>query len=313
MKIKLPIYKFEKNSLVYENINLSLKNIIYFLVSQLMLSVLFLFLITFFFNTPKELKLKRELNELKLEFQIIENKTNDILFLFELLEEKDSVIYQSIFSAKDTTHLFKNYYIPEYDGDYIDTLIRVGEKLSLMKTKMESTNNYFRALLFEVGSNNDRLNHMPAIQPISNEDLRRVSSGFGFRYHPIYNIRKFHYGIDFVAPEGTSIYATADGVISIASNSYHGYGTYIKINHGYDYATAYGHLHELKVKSGSNVKRGDIIGTVGNTGMSTGNHLHYEVHYKNEYVNPINYFQDLTPTQYKEMIRISNSIEKSMD
>lgn len=237
----------------------------------------------------------------------MENKVNDIEQLLILLEQKDSVIYQSLFSISHQTDQL------ELDF-HVDTVNLIGNKLTHIKKRLEMANNYFRLLMIEVGDNNERLNHTPAIQPISNTDLRRTSSGFGMRIHPIYRIKKMHNGMDFVAPVGTPIYATADGTISIASNSYYGYGKYVKIIHNNDYQTTYGHMHTINVKKGQLVKRGDIIGTVGNTGLSTGNHLHYEVIYKNRFVDPINYyFHDLTPSQYQEMIHISNSVEKSLD
>ena len=167
-------------------------------------------------------------------------------------------------------------------------------------------------------SHQDMLMHIPAIQPISNKDLTRVASGWGMRTHPIYNILKFHYGLDFTAPVGTPIYSTGDGVIQFTIKSIdkasEGYGNLIIIDHGYGYKTLYGHLNSFNIKQGKKIKRGEIIGYVGNTGISTGPHLHYEVIKNNQKVNAINYlFHDLTPAEYQKIINLSNSIKKSYD
>jgi len=314
MKIKLPLYIYKKEKLDYVRLSLKGKTIIKFALAQIVLSTVLIILLSLFANTPKEIRQQREIMALKHEFFVIDKKTDDVLYLLDVLEKKDSVIYQSLFSVVDSTSKFESGYLPDYSGGFSDTLKYIGTKLSKIEMKLERTNYRFRKLILEIGSNDERLNHTPAIQPISNYDLKRTSSGFGMRTHPIYKVKKFHYGMDFVARTGTPIYATADGTITTASNSFYGYGKYVRIDHGYGFQTAYGHMDELNVKPGDVVKRGDVIGTVGNTGLSTGPHIHYEVMLRGRHVDPINYyFHDLTADQYEEMIRISNSIEKSLD
>jgi murein DD-endopeptidase MepM/ murein hydrolase activator NlpD len=152
----------------------------------------------------------------------------------------------------------------------------------------------------------EQLSCLPAIQPISNKDLTRTASGWGYRIHPIYKIRKFHYGMDFTAPTGTEVYATADGTVEIVDQSRRGYGNKIVIDHGFGYKTLYGHLNGFNVRKGQKVKRGDVIGFVGSTGLSTAPHLHYEVHLNGNKVNPISYyFNDLTPEEWDRMIQLS--------
>jgi len=314
MKIKLPIYRFNKNNLEYNNIILSKKLFLKLVIIQVIISFSLVYMLSLFHNTPKEKRLIYELNELKHKFYLIDKKTDEIQYLLDVLEQKDSVIYQALFSTTINKNKFETGYISEQDGYFNDTVLNIGNKLSKLAMQLELINLKFKKVIIEISKNDARLSHMPAIQPISNSDLKRTSSGFGMRMHPIYKINKMHYGMDFVAPIGTPIFATADGEISIASNSYFGYGKYIKIRHSDEYQTAYGHMNEIKVKKGDKIKRGDIIGTIGSTGLSTGPHLHYEVIYKNQPVDPINYyFHDLTPDQYDEMIRISSSIEKSLD
>ena len=314
MKIKLPIYRYKKEKLDYEKISLTFKKLIQIFLVQVIFSMIIIILLSIFTNTPKEVKLQREIDGLLNEIHIIDKKADDVLYLLDILERKDSVIYQALFSTPDSTNKFDSEFMLTNKSNFADTLQQLGNKLSRVEMRLERANYHFRKLIAEIGMNNERLNHTPAIQPISNYDLSRTSSGFGMRMHPIYKVKKFHYGMDFVARVGTPIYATANGTIIVASNSFYGYGKYIKINHDYDYYTAYGHMNELNVKNGDVVKRGDIIGTVGNTGLSTGPHLHYEVILRNKHVDPINYyFHDLTAEQYEEMIRISNSIKKSLD
>ena len=169
--------------------------------------------------------------------------------------------------------------------------------------------------LIDLATNKEKMvASIPAIQPISNKDLTRTASGWGYRIHPIYKIRKFHYGMDFTAPTGTEIYSTGDGTIELVKSSRRGYGNKIVVNHGFGYKTLYAHLSGFNVRVGQKVKRGDVIGYVGNTGLSTAPHVHYEVHLNNKKVNPINYyFNDLTANEYDKMIELSTTFGKSFD
>lgn len=315
MKIKLPLYKYNKENLQYQQIFLLPKALLKILGYQIITSIILISILSFGFNTPKEFKLKRELKNLKHEFYLIDRKTDQVIYLLDILEKKDSVIYQSLFLEPDTPeNKFKSGYITEGDGKFYDTITHIGNKLSLIEMKLEKTNYRFRKLISDISKNEDRLKHTPAIQPISNRNLNYTSSGYGLRTHPIYKIKKMHHGMDFVAPVGTPIYATADGVVQVSSPSFHGYGKYIKIDHGYGYKTIYAHLNSLNVKRGQQVKRGEIIGTLGNTGISTGPHLHYEVIVNGKTVDPINhYYHDLSADEYEEMLRIANSFDKSLD
>jgi murein DD-endopeptidase MepM/ murein hydrolase activator NlpD len=154
----------------------------------------------------------------------------------------------------------------------------------------------------------------PAIQPLSNADLKRLSSGFGYRIDPVYKTVKFHAGLDFSAPQGTPIYATANGTVRVAGNLANGYGNHVVINHGYGYETLYGHMFRIKVKGGEKVKRGEIIGWVGSTGKSTAPHCHYEVHKNGNRIDPVYFFyNDLTPEQFNRMLKIAGSSNQSFD
>jgi murein DD-endopeptidase MepM/ murein hydrolase activator NlpD len=160
----------------------------------------------------------------------------------------------------------------------------------------------------------DRLESIPAIQPIRNDDLNRMAGGWGYRIHPIYKVRKFHYGMDFSAPEGTEIFATGDGVVVKVKRLYNGYGRHVVIRHGFGYETLYAHMSKSLVRKGDRVKRGQVIGLVGSTGTSTSAHLHYEVHKDGVKVNPAHYyFNDLTPAEYEAMLEASEVETQSLD
>ena len=155
---------------------------------------------------------------------------------------------------------------------------------------------------------------IPAIQPVNNKDLTRIGSGFGYRIDPVYKVTKFHAGLDFTSPQGTPIYATADGVVKEAGYNEGGYGNHVIINHGYGYETLYGHMYRIKAKVGNHVKRGEVIGYVGNTGKSTGPHCHYEVHRIGQHVDPVYYFyNDLSPEQYDRLLKLAAASNQSFD
>jgi murein DD-endopeptidase MepM/ murein hydrolase activator NlpD len=154
---------------------------------------------------------------------------------------------------------------------------------------------------------------IPAIQPILNKDLNLLASGFGMRLHPILKVKKMHTGVDFTAPKGSPIYSTGDGIVSLVATEFGGYGKYVEIDHGFGFVTRYAHMNDFSVKKGQRVKRGDKIGTVGNTGSSTAPHVHYEVMKDGRYVNPVNYFfKDLTPAEYDKILELASRENQSL-
>ena len=158
-----------------------------------------------------------------------------------------------------------------------------------------------------------RMENLPAIQPVLNKDLKRTASGYGMRIDPVYHVRRFHAGMDFSAPVGTDVFATGNAKV-IFTGWKQGYGNTVELDHGFGYTTLYAHLYKIIVRKGQNVKRGDVIALVGNTGKSTGPHLHYEVRYQDKPVDPRNfYFYDLTPEQYDQMIQLSNNFGHMLD
>ena len=297
--MKLPIYKFNKIKLQYDKIVLNFKTILIYILIQLIITIGLIFLLSVFFNTPKEIKLKKEIKKLEYDLYIIDKKADGIYYLLQTLQQKDSIIIDAFDSHESELTIIT----PETVNDKLDNIGRT----------IEYNANRFKNMINKIISSDDKMRHYPAIQPVAKKDFKRISSGYSYRIHPIYKINKFHYGMDFVAPVGTPVYATADGIVEMAGKNL-GYGNYVKINHGYDYETAYGHLNSIGVRKGQKVVRGQIIGTVGNTGISTGDHLHYEVIYRGKTVNPINYFaDDITADEYQMMLRVQETLRVGLD
>ena len=204
-------------------------------------------------------------------------------------------------------------YLEGYDNS--DRIIETAKRLDQLSKAVYVQSKSYDEVIDMAKNREPQLSSLPAIQPISNKDLTRTASGWGFRIHPIYKIRKFHYGMDFTAPTGTDVYATADGTVELVEKSRRGYGNKVIIDHGFGYKTLYAHLDGFNgLVKGKKVKRGDVIAYVGSTGLSTAPHLHYEVHLNGKKINPINYyFEDLTAAEFDRMIELSMRPGQSYD
>lgn len=237
------------------------------------------------------------------------------------LQETDDNLYRTIFEAEPISSSLReggiggvNRYaeLEGYDNSRI--VIETAERLDKVRKKVYVQSKSFDDLIKLSSEKEEMLRRIPAIMPISNRDLKRTASGWGYRIHPIYKIRRFHYGMDFTAPTGTEIYSTGDGVIKTVISSKRGLGKHIVVDHGYGYTTTYAHMNRFNVKQGQKVKRGDVIGFVGSTGLSTAPHLHYEVALNGNRVDPANYyFNDLTPAEYERMIELAMRSGQSFD
>ncbi|MDC0584339.1 M23 family metallopeptidase [Bacteroidales bacterium] len=264
-------------------------------------------------DSPKEKRLKREKDQLLFQYHILNDKLGQIDKVLKDLRHRDDNIYRTIFEAEPLHSTYReagfggvNQYEELERLDNADIIIAAAKKLDQLNRKAYIQSLSYDEVIDLAQRKEEQLASIPAIQPISNKDLTRTASGWGYRIHPIYKIRKFHEGMDFTAPLGTEIYSTGDGVIEELRKSNRGYGNKIVVNHGFGYRTLYAHLNTFNVRKGQKVKRGDVIGYVGTTGTSTAPHLHYEVSINRKKVNPINYyFNDLSPEQYEEMIEIS--------
>ena len=326
MKYSTEKYYFDSKSLSYKK--LKTKNALFFsLLKYSLSSVILASLITIilfnFIDSPKEKKLKREINNLELQYMAILKKVDQAELVLDDIQKRDDNIYRMIFGIDPIDESIRkagfggvNRY-EQYKGyNYSDLIIESQKIVDQLQKQLFIQSKSFDEVIKLAKNKNDMLACIPAIQPISNEELSRMSSGFGRRIDPIYKTKKFHYGMDFAAPIGTPIYATGNGTIEKIkkTRSKKDYGNYILINHGYDYQSFYAHLDKVLVKKGQKVKRGDLIGHVGNTGKSTAAHLHYEVRYKREKINPINFYHsDLSPEEYEQMLLMASQENQSLD
>jgi len=316
----MKFYTYQKGSVSYKRFKfLRPKFLVYFFLIQICIAVSILFAISTFYDTPKEKKLKEDISFLLHEFDEVNQRVIESEAVLQQIKENDSIIYKSIFDISDVTAKeFEVYYDNMDMNDYDSIVNSTNERISRLDQGLEKESYILNNLVQTAYDHQEMLTHIPAIQPIDNDDLKRTASGWGYRIHPIYKIRKFHYGLDFTAKTGTPIYSTADGKIQYAikatEKASQGYGNLIIIDHGYGYRTLYAHMSKFNVKVGEEVKRGEVIGFVGNTGISTGPHLHYEVIKDGRKVNPVHYlFNDLSPEDYHRIVEISNSIKKSYD
>ncbi|UPT65183.1 MAG: M23 family metallopeptidase [Sphingobacteriales bacterium JAD_PAG50586_3] len=273
------------------------------------------------FESPKEKQLARELDQLKLQYDLLNKRIDQSFMVLDDLQKRDDNIYRVIFEAEPIPTGVRragyggtDRYAQLQGYDNSELMVRATQKLDFLSKQIVVQSKSYDEILKLVQNKANMLGAIPAIQPVSTKDLKQMASGFGWRTDPIYKMPKFHAGMDFAAPIGTEVYATGDGVVQRADAQASGYGNHIRVDHGYGYMTLYGHLSRTKVRPGQKVKRGEVIGYVGNTGKSTGPHLHYEVMKNGEHQNPINYyFNDLTPDEYEAMLKISANSNQSFD
>tara|TARA_B110000116_G_scaffold175891_1_gene152161 strand:- start:4053 stop:4889 length:837 start_codon:yes stop_codon:yes gene_type:complete len=274
-----------------------------------------------FFDSPKEKRLKDEIYNLTSQYYVINNNMKQIEVVLDDIQQRDDNIYRTIFEADPIPNSIRkqgfggvNRY-KKFEG-YSNSkiIINTTRKIDQLTKQLYLQSKSFDEIINLAKNKSEMLASIPAIQPVSNKNLSRMASGYGYRIHPIYKTRKLHTGMDFSAKTGTEIYATGDGVISKIRRSKRGYGNHVKINHGFGYETLYAHMSKYIVKRGQKVKRGEVIGYVGNTGTSVAPHLHYEVHKDKRRINPVNfYYNDLNPEEYEKMIEISSQSNQSFD
>jgi murein DD-endopeptidase MepM/ murein hydrolase activator NlpD len=274
-----------------------------------------------FMRSPREKVLLNELEQYKLQYKIMNDRLDKVQKVLADVQDRDDNIYRVIFEAEPVPSEVRKAGFGGVDRYehleglanskiIVNTAKRLDEITSQLVVQSKSYDD-----VFKLAKNKEKLiASIPAIQPVDFHDLRRIGSLFGYRTDPFYKVTKFHEGIDFTAAVGSPIYATGDGVVSEAEYNSGGYGNKIIINHGYSYETVYAHLSRIKVKVGQRVKRGEIIGLMGNTGKSTAPHLHYEVHKAGVPMNPIYFFfNDITPAEYQAMIEMSSKPSQTLD
>ena len=318
-------YIFNPQTLEYEEYKVSGKkkfwNFTLYLLSTGAMGFLILLLVQNFFGSPKERMQSREIEYLKLQYQIMNDKIDELDILLSEMQDRDDNIYRIIFEAEPIPSSVRkagyggsNRYVA-LDG-YVnsDMVVNTAQRIDILTSQLYVQSKSFDDIYEMAKNKSEMLSCIPAIMPVKNVDIYRISSHYGQRTDPFYKVTKFHNGIDFSGPEGIGIYASGDGTVVKVERNKSGYGNNIVIDHGYGYKTRYAHLKEIKVKKGSKVKRGQEIGTMGNTGKSTAPHLHYEVLKNDKAVNPINFFfNDITPEEYDKILELSQYPSQTME
>lgn len=318
-------YRFNAHTLSYDKIVISfktrLKRFLALFSTTLASSILLAFIFLQFYESPRTRALHKENERLLTQYELLYKDLGTVEKVLNELEQRDNNLYRVIFESDPIPSTIRkagfggvNRYSQLESLDNSDLVIKTAEKLDVLSKEA-----YIQAKSYDdvmkMALNKEKLVAcMPAIMPISNKSLKGTASGWGFRIHPIYKIKMFHYGMDFTAPVGTKIYATGDGVVKEVESQPSGFGKFVVIDHGFGYETLYGHMSNFNVRVGEHVKRGNVIGFVGSTGTSTGPHVHYEVHKNGVPVNPqVYYFKDLNAKEYDKMVTISSNIGQTFD
>ncbi len=319
-------YRFNTKSLTYEKVRVTFKerfwHVLSYLATGLVFATITILVSRELLPSPSEKKKNREIEALKLQYELLEKKMSQAELVLQDLEDRDDNIYRTIFESEplpkamryggsggsNKYSAFDSYQNSELLKSATDRMDRISKQLYVQSKSFDE--------VVRLVKNKEKLMaSIPAVMPINQRDLAHVvTSGFGWRTHPIYKTQEFHPGMDFAAEQGTPIYATGDGTIERADNMAQGYGNHVVINHGFGYQTLYGHMSKIVARAGQKIARGQLIGYVGSTGLSTAPHVHYEVIKNGEKVNPVNYYyNDLSPEQYQLMVELSKKSAQSFD
>lgn len=317
-------FYFNPETIDYEEIQITfskrLRQVLFHTLSGILLGVAFFFLFVSIVKSPKEKELSLEKSRMEGQYKALQGQMKEMQTILTDIQERDNNLYRVVLQAdpipvdaRRATGGNMEYYDQLMKMTNSEIVVETSKRISELRKQIYVQSRSFDEVVDLVKNHGKMLESIPAIQPVLNKDLTRVASGWGYRIDPIYHTQKFHDGMDFTAPTGTEIYATGKGVVTKVGWE-QGYGNSIKIDHGYGYETFYAHLSDFNVGIGKTVVRGEVIGYVGNTGKSTGPHLHYEVHQKGVPVNPQNfYFLDLTPEEYDRMVQLSENYGQTLD
>jgi murein DD-endopeptidase MepM/ murein hydrolase activator NlpD len=318
-------YFYNPNTLRYEKLETPLRvkllRVLGFLSASIVTALIIVSIAYRLFPSVNEKRLLRENESLYDNYKLMDAKLQKLQQQMGELEKRDNEVYRSIFEASpipDSTRAKEMEQLKELqvvqqmnNNELTNSIVRSLNNLSSRAAYQQKSYNEIGGF---IKNKEQLLASTPAIQPISNKNLNRLASGFGYRVDPVYKTVKFHAGLDFAAPLGTPIYATADGIVRVAGNLGNGYGNHVVVNHGYGYETLYGHMYRIGVKNGHRVKRGEVIGYVGSTGKSTGPHCHYEVHKNGRPLDPVYFFyNDLTPEQFDRILKAAAANNQSLD
>jgi murein DD-endopeptidase MepM/ murein hydrolase activator NlpD len=317
-------FHYNQETLSFEKIELTffalVKKVAVYLFTSLCGGFIAFLIFILFLESPQEKQLKKENIHMQAQYDLLQEQMNELQSLLTDLQQRDDNLYRVIFQADPILSEVRHRqmgndqrYQALQNMSNSKIMVSVTKQMDDLKRQTYIQSKSYDELIMLAKQDEQKLLCIPAIQPIYNKDLTRVASGYGMRIDPIYRTRKMHQGMDFTAPIGTEIFATGNGIVKEAGWR-QGYGKCVKINHGFGYETLYAHMHKITARVGQSVKRGDVIGEVGNTGKSTGPHLHYEVHFKGTPVNPQNYyFLDLSPEEYDIMLQLSQNAGQVFD
>ncbi len=321
-------FVYNTQTLSYDRVEVPLKTKILrafgFFSVVLVSAFLLLVLLYTYFPSPREKELLREIQQIELKYSEVNEQLDLMAKVLGNIQERDASVHRAVFGMNpiDENHWNAgqggHVSHPELDGlNYSgETLSETFAKIDLLSRQLALQSKSLDTIQGLANNQQEMLSSMPSIKPVREDKLQKnmnVLSGFGYRIHPIYKVRKFHAGVDFPARQGTAIQATGNGTV-VDAGWHSGYGNCIVIDHGYGYETLYGHMHKLTVRKGEKVKKGQKIGEVGDTGTSTAPHLHYEVHFKGKPINPIHFCMDnLTPLEYQELVNSANISNQSLD
>lgn len=306
-------YSFNKETLTYTKIEKNskkiIKKIIYFFSFSLLISIVTLLFFSHYIRTPKQYFLEKKNVKLIKDFTKINQDLDSTSNILLSIQKRDDNCYRVYSEIKPIPSSIRkagfggvNRYEKLEGFENSDLLIETAKKSDEILKQIYIQSKSFDEVFSIIKRKEKRFECVPAIQPVSNRQLKRISAVFGMRFHPIFKTWRMHKGIDFAAPVGTVIHAPGDGTVLSAGNSKNGYGNEVVIDHGFGYKTVYGHMFKILVKKGEKVKRGEVIGEIGSTGLSTGPHLHYEVRFHNKAINPAGFFvNDLTNSEYDRM------------
>ena len=291
-----------------------------YILSGIVLGVVFLYLFLVFFPSPREKQLLREKEAMQSQMETLNRQVDQMQIVMTDLQQRDDNLYRVLFGAepiplniRQGTQRKISYYeeIAQMTNSQLSADLSL--KVDVLEKELYVQAKSYDEVLELAKTQEIRMENIPAIQPVLNKDLKRVASGYGVRIDPVYHVRKFHQGMDFTAPTGTEVFATGNAKVSFVGWK-QGYGNTVILDHGFGYQTLYAHLFKALVRKGQKVRRSDIIALVGNTGKSTGPHLHYEVRLYGKPVDPRNYyFYDLSPEEYDQMIQLSNNFGQMLD
>ncbi|MCT4629426.1 M23 family metallopeptidase [Winogradskyella sp.] len=318
-------YYYDAETLSYRKIKrkkvTTLKYATVFLLAAALFGFLSFAIVSNYIHSPKERQLARELQNMQLQYELLNKRMDDAITALENVEERDNAIYRLYFEANPIPEEQRragfggiNRY-KKFEGfDNSQLISESNKRLDILEKAIVVQSKSLDEIAKLAEDKEKFLEAIPAIQPVRNENLTRMASGYGYRTDPFTKARKFHFGMDFTAPRGTPIYATGDGIIKRADNRASGYGKHIRLDHGYGYVSLYAHLYKYNVRVNQRVKRGDLIGYVGSTGRSEAPHLHYEVFKDGERINPINfYYGNLSASEFNELLRKASLENQSLD